>query len=254
MTVRHGLCGGVENRRELGGYPPGSGRRRGLASDDEVSEAGDMSSGTSGGMPVSTSMQADVDACRAERFERDALPLVDQLYAAARRYTRNSADAEDLVQETMLKAYSSFHTYQDGSNIRAWMFRILSNTWINTYRTAQRRPQEVFPEMLSDAQLAEAAQRSPLGVASAELAALESMGDEEVRDAMRALPELQSIVVYYADVAGFRYKEIAEIMQIPVGTVMSRLHRGRRNLRELLTDVGAARRYRSGTRLPCSAA
>lgn len=193
---------------------------------------------------MSTDIQVGDDG-RAERFERDALPVLDQLYAAARRYTRNAADAEDLVQETMLKAYSSFHTYQDGTNIRAWLFRILSNTWINSYRTAQRRPQEVLAEVLSDAQLADVAQRSPLGVASAELAALESMGDHEVRQAMRALPELQSIVVYYADVAGFRYKEIAEILQIPVGTVMSRLHRGRRSLRELLVDAAAVRGRRS---------
>ena len=177
------------------------------------------------------------------RFERDALPLVDQLYAAARRYTRSPADAEDLVQDTMVKAYSSFHTYQDGTNIRAWLFRILTNTWINAYRTAQRRPQEVFAEELTDAQLAEVAQRFPLGVVSAELAALESMGDDEVRQAVRALPESQSAVVYYADVAGFRYKEIAEILQIPVGTVMSRLYRGRRALRSRLVEMAVARGY-----------
>ncbi|MBP2454705.1 sigma-70 family RNA polymerase sigma factor [Mycolicibacterium lutetiense] len=183
------------------------------------------------------------DDGRAARFERDALPLVDQLYAAARRYTRNATDAEDLVQETMVKAYSSFHTYQDGTNIRAWLFRILTNTWINAYRTAQRRPKEVFADELSDAQLAEVAQRFPLGVISAELAALESMGDDEVRQAVRALPEAQSVVVYYADVAGFRYKEIAEILQIPVGTVMSRLHRGRGALRSRLVEMAVARGY-----------
>ena len=143
----------------------------------------------------------------------------------------------------MVKAYSSFHTYQDGTNIRAWLFRILTNTWINSYRTAQRRPQEVFADELSDAQLAEVAQRFPLGVVSAELAALESMGDDEVRGAMRALPESQGVVVYYADVAGFRYREIAEIRQIPVGTVMSRLHRGRRALRSRLVEMAAARGY-----------
>ncbi|MCV7361394.1 sigma-70 family RNA polymerase sigma factor [Mycolicibacterium neworleansense] len=183
------------------------------------------------------------DDCLAARFERDALPLVDQLFAAARRYTRNVADAEDLVQETMVKAYGSFHTYRDGTNIRAWLFRILTNTWINSYRTAQRRPQEVFADELTDAQLAEVGQRFPLGVVSAELAALESMGDDDVRQAMRALPESQGIVVYYADVAGFRYKEIAEILQIPVGTVMSRLHRGRRALRSRLVEMAVARGY-----------
>ncbi|OFB37665.1 RNA polymerase subunit sigma [Mycolicibacterium sp. (ex Dasyatis americana)] len=192
---------------------------------------------------MSTGVRMSSDECRGERFERDALPLVDQLYAAARRYTRNAADAEDLVQETMTKAYSSFHTYRDGTNIRAWLFRILTNTWINSYRTAQRRPQEVFADELTDAQLADVAQRFPLGVVSAELAALESMGDDDVRQAMRALPESQGVVVYYADVAGFRYKEIAEILQIPVGTVMSRLHRGRRALRSRLVEMAVARGY-----------
>ncbi|OCB57280.1 RNA polymerase subunit sigma [Mycobacterium vulneris] len=204
-------------------------------------------------MPMSTGMHVNGDDCRAERFERDALPLVDQLFAAARRYTRNMADAEDLVQETMVKAYSSFHTYRDGTNIRAWLFRILTNTWINSYRTAQRRPQEVFADELTDAQLAEVAQRFPLGVVSAELAALEAMGDDEVRQAMRSLPESQGIIVYYADVEGFRYKEIAEILQIPVGTVMSRLHRGRRNLRARLVEADVATEY-VGNRLPCTAA
>ncbi|OHU00873.1 RNA polymerase subunit sigma [Mycobacterium syngnathidarum] len=192
---------------------------------------------------MSTGVRMSSDECRGERFERDALPLVDQLYAAARRYTRNAADAEDLVQETMTKAYSSFHTYRDGTNIRAWLFRILTNTWINSYRTAQRRPQEVFADELTDAQLADVAQRFPLGVVSAELAALESMGDDDVRQAMRALPESQGVVVYYADVAGFRYKEIAEVLQIPVGTVMSRLHRGRRALRSRLVEMAVARGY-----------
>ncbi|WP_441963780.1 sigma-70 family RNA polymerase sigma factor [Mycolicibacterium houstonense] len=213
-----------------------------------------MSNGRSGAVPICTDETVNVEDCRQARFERDALPLVDQLYAVARRYTRNALDAEDLVQETMLKAYSSFHTYQDGTNIRAWLFRILSNTWINSYRTAQRRPQEVFAEALTDSQLAEVAQRYPLGVASAELAALESMGDEEVRRAMRALPEPQGIVVYYADVMGFRYKEIAEIVNVPVGTVMSRLHRGRRNLRALLVNADVAGGFRTGSRLPCTAA
>lgn len=192
---------------------------------------------------MSTDVHVSIDDCLAERFERDALPLVDQLYAAARRYTHNAADAEDLVQDVMAKAYGSFHTYRDGTNIRAWLFRILTNTWINSYRTAQRRPQEVFADELTDAQLAEVAQRFPLGVVSAELAALEAMGDDEVRQAVRALPESQGIVVYYADVAGFRYKEIADILQIPVGTVMSRLHRGRRALRSRLVEMAVARGY-----------
>ncbi|MGV9797050.1 sigma-70 family RNA polymerase sigma factor [Mycobacterium sp. NPDC003449] len=194
-------------------------------------------------MPVTTYTRQAGDADRAARFERDALPLLDQLYGAARRYTRSQADAEDLVQETMVKAYASFHTYRDGTNIRAWLFRILTNTWINAYRTAQRRPDEVFADGLSDAQLAAQANRSSADLASAELAALESMGDDDVRRAVETLPDFQRIVVYYADIAGFQYKEIAEILGIPVGTVMSRLHRGRRHLRELLIDVGVDRGY-----------
>ncbi|MGV0743781.1 sigma-70 family RNA polymerase sigma factor [Mycolicibacterium sp. XJ870] len=179
-------------------------------------------------------MPATIDDLH-ERFIRDALPLLDQLYGAARRYTRSAADAEDLVQETMVKAYASFDTYRDGTNIRAWLFRILTNTWINSYRTAQRRPDEVFVETLDDAQSA----ASP----SAELAALEAMPDDDVRSALSALPDGQRMVVYYADVEGFRYKEIADILDIPEGTVMSRLHRGRSSLRARLVDSTVARRY-----------
>jgi RNA polymerase sigma-70 factor (ECF subfamily) len=171
------------------------------------------------------------------RFVRDVMPLVDQLYRAARRYTRSTADAEDLVQETMVKAYAGFHTFTVGTNIRAWLFRILTNTWITSYRTAQRRPDEVLAADVTD--MRPSASQSQ----SAELAVLEAMGDEDVRDALQALPEHQRLVVYYADVEGFRYKEIAAILDTPLGTVMSRLHRGRTNLRTLLVDIAAARGY-----------
>ena len=171
------------------------------------------------------------------RFVRDVLPLVDQLYRAARRYTRSTADAEDLVQETMVKAYAGFHTFTAGTNVRAWLFRILTNTWITSYRTAQRRPDEVLAADVTDMSPGAAKNQS------AELAVLEAMGDDDVRDALQALPEAQRLVVYYADVEGFRYKEIAAILDLPLGTVMSRLHRGRRNLRALLVDVAAARGY-----------
>jgi RNA polymerase sigma-70 factor (ECF subfamily) len=171
------------------------------------------------------------------RFVRDVLPLVDQLYRAARRYTRTTADAEDLVQETMVKAYAGIHTFTVGSNIRAWLFRILTNTWITSYRTAQRRPDEVLAADVTDMRPSASQNQS------AELAVLEAMGDEDVRDALQALPEHQRLVVYYADVEGFRYKEIAAILDTPLGTVMSRLHRGRTNLRALLVDVAAARGY-----------
>jgi RNA polymerase sigma-70 factor, ECF subfamily len=171
------------------------------------------------------------------RFVRDVLPLVDQLYRAARRYTRSTADAEDLVQGTMVNAYAGFHTFTAGTNVRAWLFRILTNTWITSYRTAQRRPDEVLAADVTDMWPGTAKNQS------AELAVLEAMGDDDVRDALQALPEGQRLVVYYADVEGFRYKEIAAILDLPLGTVMSRLHRGRRNLRALLVDVAAARGY-----------
>jgi RNA polymerase sigma-70 factor (ECF subfamily) len=177
------------------------------------------------------------DADRSARFEHDVLPLVDQLYRAARRYTRTPADAEDLVQETMAKAYAGFHLFRAGTNVRAWLFRIMTNTWITSYRTAQRRVDEVLT--------ADVAYGRPntAGHPSAELAVLEAMGDDEVRGALQALPEGQRLVVYYAEVEGFRYKEIAAILNVPVGTVMSRLHRGRANLRALLMDLAAARGY-----------
>ena len=171
------------------------------------------------------------------RFVRDVLPLVDQLYRAARRYTRTTADAEDLVQEAMAKAYAGFHTFTAGTNVRAWLFRILTNTWITSYRTAQRRPDEVLAADVTDMR------PNAAGSPSAELAVLEAIGDDEVRDALQALPEGQRLVVYYADVEGFRYKEIAAILAMPLGTVMSRLHRGRASLRALLIDVAAARGY-----------
>jgi RNA polymerase sigma-70 factor (ECF subfamily) len=177
------------------------------------------------------------------RFVRDALPLLDQLYRAARRYTNTRADAEDLVQETMAKAYAGFHSFTDGTNIRAWLFRIMTNAWIGSYRAAQRRPDEVLTDDFTDGA---AAQASAVQLSSAELAALESMGDDEVRRALQALPESQRLVVFYADVEGFRYKEIAAILEMPLGTVMSRLHRGRRSLRNLLVDTAVAHGYLRG--------
>ncbi len=170
-------------------------------------------------------------------FVRDVLPLVDQLYRAARRYTRSAADGEDLLQETMVKAYAGFHTFNTGTNLRAWLFRILTNTWISSYRAAQRRPDEVLAADVADVWPRVARNQS------AELAVLEAMGDEDVMAALQALPEGQRLVVYYADVEGFRYKEIAAILDVPLGTVMSRLHRGRANLRALLMDVAIARGY-----------
>jgi RNA polymerase sigma-70 factor, ECF subfamily len=176
-----------------------------------------------------------------DRFVRDVLPLLDQLYRAARRHTGNRADAEDLVQETITKAYSGFHGFADGTNVRAWLFRIMTNTWVTSYRKAQRRPNEVLTDDITDTQWASAAAHTSFGMQSAELLVLESMGDDDVRNALQSLPEGQRMVVYYCDVEGLRYKEIASILNVPVGTVMSRLHRGRRNLRQLLAHRAETR-------------
>ena len=172
---------------------------------------------------------------RNARFERDAIAYMDKLYAAALRYTKNPEDARDLVQDTYLKAFNSFHQFEEGTNLRAWMYRILTTTFINSYRKDQRRPQLASGE-LEDWQLAKAqSHTSDLGK-SAEAQALESLPDSDIKRALQEIPEEFRIAVYLADVEGFSYKEIADIVDVPAGTVMSRLHRGRKLLREKLTD------------------
>lgn len=171
------------------------------------------------------------------RFEREVVPLVDRLYGAALRLAANPQDAEDLVQETVLRAYTGFHTFREGSNLTAWLYRILHNTWINLYRKRQRRPAEVSMEGVTDHEVL----RFRHALRSAEVTALEALPDNEIRDALMELREQYRVVVYYADVEGLSYKQIAEITGVALGTVMSRLHRGRRQLRTSLRHVAEQR-------------
>ena len=177
----------------------------------------------------------------AARFERDAMPFLDQLYGAAMRMTRNPADAEDLVQETYLKAFAAFSSFTAGTNLKAWLFRILTNTYINIYRKKQRQPFQTGTDDLTDGQLHDAESHTSAGLKSAESVALDRLADVDVVEALAKMPEDFRMAVYLADVEGFSYKEIAEIMDTPVGTVMSRLHRGRKLLRGLLEDYAIER-------------
>jgi RNA polymerase sigma-70 factor (ECF subfamily) len=170
-------------------------------------------------------------------FEDQAIPFMDQLYGAAMRMTRNPSDASDLVQETFVKAFAAFRQFKQGTNLKAWLYRILTNTFINTYRKNQRNPYQGTIDELEDWQLggAESVTQS-ISARSAEADAIDHLPSSAVKDALQAIPEDFRMAVYFADVEGFSYQEIADIMKTPVGTVMSRLHRGRRLLRGLLAD------------------
>lgn len=175
-------------------------------------------------------------------FEEQALPFMDQLYAAALRMTRNPADAQDLVQETFVKAFAAFKQFEQGTNLKAWLYRILTNTFINTYRKKQREPFQGAIDELEDWQMGGAESRTASSsTRSAEAEAIDHLPDSAVKDALQAIPEDFRMAVYFADVEGFSYQEIADMMKTPIGTVMSRLHRGRRMLRDLLADYAQER-------------
>jgi len=184
-------------------------------------------------------------------FEEQAMPYIDQLYAAAMRMTRNPSDAQDLVQETFVKSFAAFKQFEQGTNLKAWLYRILTNTFINTYRKKQREPYQGTIDDLEDWQLGGAESTTAMASRSAEAEAIDHLPDSAVKDALQSIPEDFRLAVYFADVEGFSYQEIAEIMKTPIGTVMSRLHRGRRLLRDLLAGYALERGL--GSAQPASA-
>ena len=183
------------------------------------------------------------DEALAQRFERDAIPLLDGFYPQAMKMTRNRTEAEDLLQETAAKAFAGFHGFRDGTNLGGWLYRILLNTHISSYRKQQRRPVQWLTDEITDGQLLAEARHSSTGLRSAEDQVLDRLGDNDVREAMQQLPDKLRTAVYYADIEGRRFKEIAELTGAPIGTVMSRLHRGRHRLRSLLAEVARNRGY-----------
>jgi RNA polymerase sigma-70 factor, ECF subfamily len=191
---------------------------------------------------VADSQAVKLTEADKERFREEALPLLDSLYGAALRMTRNQADAEDLVQEAMLRAYRAFHTFEPGTNLKAWLFRILTNAYINTYRKRQREPQKVSSDEVEEFDLyQELKDHDPQFQETPESIVLDSLVDSDILQAIEDLPEQFRLAVMLSDVEGFTYAEMAEIMDVPMGTVMSRLHRGRKALQKRLWDVARER-------------
>jgi RNA polymerase sigma factor (sigma-70 family) len=186
---------------------------------------------------------SEPDTELAARFARDVEPLFDVLSRGARRLTRSEVEAEDLLQDTLLHAYKGFHTFRDGSNLKAWLFRILHNRWVSTYRSTQRRPAEVPIDEVTEHFLTEGAARHPTRQRSAEAEVLDMLPDNEVKAALGTLPDGLRTVMYYAGVQGYTYAETAAIMNIPVGTVMSRVSRGRQRLRVALAHLDHGRDF-----------
>jgi RNA polymerase sigma-70 factor (ECF subfamily) len=178
---------------------------------------------------------------RQGSFELEAMPLADRLYGAAPRVTRNRSDAEDLVQETYLKAYAGYESFQAGTNLKAWLYRVLTNTYIHGYRKRQRQPARHPMEEINDRELTQAAARMSRGLRSAELEALDRLADGDIKAALEKLPERLRMAVSLVDIEGFAYQEIAQIAGVPLGTVASRLHHGRSQLRVLLRDTASDR-------------
>jgi RNA polymerase sigma-70 factor (ECF subfamily) len=167
-------------------------------------------------------------------FQQQAMPFAPQLYSAALRLTHKPADAEDLVQDTFLRAFRSFHTFEDGTNLRAWLYRILTNTYINQYRAKQRRPDETDLADVEDLYLYRRVRQLDPATRSAEETLFDLFTDDEVKKALEDLPERYRLPVLLADVQEFSYKEISDILEVPIGTVMSRLHRGRKAMQQAL--------------------